>query len=381
VTIGAIVVFFFGKTSKNAGILAASFSFIALLEILTHKFSFGVFFAGLVLFMAVLNFVYAIQYMDHSHKPNRFFANFMIMIIGILGVALANNIYNMFFFWEIMGGWALYIALVHEEDDYSIKEATKYLIYNFAGAGILMIGLSFILHYGNTFDVFKSIPLTQEVVFAILLLTLGFLAKAAQLPVRIDYQMHPKPAPTPISGYISSVMLKTGPFMMAKVFFSVATVVSVGYLFKIQTIEYIAIWIGAITIVMAASFAILTNSMKRLLIFHTVSQLGYIVVGFAIVSGVGFLGGMFHFVNHMFFKNLLFLSAGAIFIATGEDRLDKLSGLAKKMPITFATFMVGVFAISGMPLFNGFVSKWLIYHAALEKGYTIIALFTIFGSV
>jgi formate hydrogenlyase subunit 3/multisubunit Na+/H+ antiporter MnhD subunit len=380
-SIGALAVFLFGKDSKNAGILAATFSFLALLEILTHKFSFGVFFAGLALFMAVLNFVYAIRYMDHSHKPYRFFANFMIMIVGILGVVLNGDIYNMFFYWEIMGGWALYIALVHEEDSYSIREASKYLIYNFAGAGIIMIGLGVVLNYGIEFNVLKTIPLNHTVMFALILLTVGFLAKAAQLPVRIDYQMHPKPAPTPISGYISSVMLKTGPFMLVKVFYLViATGVAIRLL-TIAPLAHFAAIVGVLTILMGAAFGLLTNSMKRLLIFLTVAEIGYIVAGVSLLTSDGLAGGLLHLVNHMFFKDLLFLSAGAIFYKTGVDNLDEIGGLARKMPITFLAFLIAVFSTAGVPLYSGFVSKWMIYHALLQKGYVFLAILTLLGSI
>ena len=380
-SIGALIVFFFGKTSKNAGILAASFSFLALLEIFIHKFSFGIFFAGLVLFMAVLNFVYAIQYMDHSHKPNRFFANFMIMIVGIVGVSLCDNIYSMFFYWEIMGGWALYIALVHEEDSYSISEASKYLIYNFAGAGLLMIGLSIVMRYGSYFDVFEIMPLTNYTLFAVALLTIGFLAKAAQLPVRIDYQMHPKPAPTPISGYISSVMLKTGPFMLVMMFYLIAAGMSLTKMLAIESIAHFAAIVGVVTIIMGASFGLLTNSMKRLLIFLTVAEIGFIIAGISLVTSEGLAGGMLHLINHMFFKDLLFLSAGAIFYKTGIDSLDKLGGIARRMPITFAVFVIAVFSTAGVPMFSGFVSKWMIYHALMAKGYVFLAILTLLGSV
>ena len=380
-SIGALAVFLFGKDSKNAGILAATFSFLALLEILTHKFSFGVFFAGLVLFMAVLNFVYAIRYMDHSHKPYRFFANFMIMIVGILGVVLNSDIYNMFFYWEIMGGWALYIALVHEEDSYSIMEASKYLIYNFAGAGIIMIGLGIILNYGSEFNILKTIPLNHVVLTALVLLTIGFLAKAAQLPVRIDYQMHPKPAPTPISGYISSVMLKTGPFMLVKVFYLViATGVAIRLL-TIAPLAHLAAIVGVLTILMGAAFGLLTNSMKRLLIFLTVAEIGYIIAGVSLLTSDGLAGGLLHLINHMFFKDLLFLSAGAIFYKTGIDNLDEIGGLARKMPITFLAFLIAVFSTAGVPLYSGFVSKWMIYHALLQKGYVFLAIMTLLGSI
>ena len=331
--------------------------------------------------MAILNFSYAAIYMDHYHKPYRFFANFMIMIVGILGVVLSKNIYSAFFYWEIMGGWALYIALVHEEDAYSIREATKYLIYNFAGAGILMIGFATILKYGYTFEIFKSLPLNDYVFTALVLLTLGFLAKAAQFPVRIDYQMHPKPAPTPISGYISSVMLKTGPFMLIQVFYLVAFSMAFIKATSISSLAHFAAIIGAITIIMGAAFGLLTNSMKRLLIFLTVGEIGYIITGISLLSSEGLAAGMLHLVNHMFFKDLLFLSAGAIFYKTGIDSLDEIGGLAKKMPITFITFLVAIFSTAGVPLYSGFVSKWMIYHALLQKGYVFLAILTLLGSI
>ena len=380
-TLGALVVFFFGKKAKTAGILAGAFSFLAFLNTLTLKFTIGSFFADLTLFMAVLNFSYAAKYMDHYHKPYRFFANFMIMIVGILGVVLSKNIYSAFFYWEIMGGWALYIALVHEEDAYSIREASKYLIYNLAGAGILMIGFATILKYGWSFDVFKSIPLNNWTMVAIVLLTIGFLAKAAQFPIRIDYQMHPKPAPTPISGYISSVMLKTGPFMLIKMFYLIAFSMSILRLATVEPIAHFAAVIGAITIIMGASFGLLTNSMKRLLIFLTVGEIGYIITGVSLLSSEGLAGGMLHLINHMFFKDLLFLSAGAIFYKTGIDSLDEIGGLAKKMPITFITFLVAIFSTAGVPLYSGFVSKWMIYHALLQKGDVFLAILTLLGSI
>ncbi|NPA87965.1 MAG: hypothetical protein GXO01_04585 [Epsilonproteobacteria bacterium] len=379
--LGAFVVFFFAKKSVHAGILSALFSFLALIELSFHKFSFGIFFAILVVFMAILNFIYAARYMDHSHKPYRFFANFIIMIVGILGVVLSKDIYNMFFFWEIMGGWALYLALVHEEDDYSIREASKYLIYNYAGAGILMIGFSILLNYGIELSLLKNLTLNATLTFAVILLTIGFLMKAAQLPIRIDYQMHPKPAPTPISGYISSVMLKTGPFMLVKVFYML---IATGLLINILTINdiaHIAAIIGVVTIIMGAAFGLLTNSMKRLLIFLTVAEIGYIVAGVSLLTNEGLAGGLLHLVNHMFFKDLLFLSAGAIFYKTGIDNLNELGGIAKKMPITFGVFMVAVFSTAGVPMFSGFVSKWIIYHALMAKGYVFLAILTLLGSI
>ena len=233
----------------------------------------------------------------------------------------------------------------------------------------------------NYSDIVDNFQYNQTTAIAVLLLTLAFLMKAAQLPFRIDYQMHPKPAPTPISGYISSTVLKSGPFMMVKIFALAAAGVTAGTLIPLELIMHVSGWIGALTIIIAASFAMLTNSMKRLLIFHTVSQLGYVVVGCSLMTSIGLAGGLLHFVNHMFFKNLLFLCAGAVFISTGTDKMDKLGGLGRKMPITFICFMIGVLSIAGVPLYSGFVSKWMIYHAVMESGFIGIAILALFGSV
>ncbi len=388
-SVGALIVYFYGrKSNKVAGLMASGFCVLSMLFLTVTDRSgvgnYGIGFAILILFMGALQFFYSVSYMDHSHKQYRFYTFFMLMIAGLLGVSLTGDLFSMFFFWEVMSGWVLYLALVHEEDDFSIQEASKYFLFNYLGAVFLTIGVLVMYKISGSWayeGIVENFSYTQPAAIGIAMLSLGFLMKAAQLPFRIDFQMHPKPAPTPISGYISSTMLKSGPFMMVKIFFIGAAGYSATSFLPLETIMYVSAWIGALTIVMAASFAMLTNSMKRLLIYHTVSQLGYVVVGCALMTSFGLAGGLLHFANHMFFKNLLFLCAGAVFISTSTDRMDELGGLAKKMPVTFFCFMIGVFAISGVPLFSGFVSKWMIYHAVMDKGFVGIAVLSLFGSV
>ncbi len=386
---GAIAIYFTGQKINNNRISALAASALCLVSMIPLAACdadiYSKSFAFLVLFMGVLQFTYSVSYMEHSHKQYRFYCFFLLMMAGLVGVCLAKDLWSMFFWWEIMSGWVLYIALIHEEDAFSVQEASKYFTYNYFGAAILTVAVAAVYEETRTLNLeqlVQSYVFTEAGAVATALLTFVFLMKAAQLPFRIDFQMHPKPAPTPISGYISSTVLKSGPFMMVKIFFVAMAAGAVSSkLFTLAQIQHVAAWIGAITIVMAASFALLTNSMKRLLIFHTVSQLGYVVLGCALMTSIGLAGGLMHFVNHMFFKNLLFLCAGAVFIATGTDRMDQLGGLARKMPITFFCFMVGTLAISGVPLFNGFVSKWMIYHGCMDSGFIGLAIVSLFGSV
>jgi formate hydrogenlyase subunit 3/multisubunit Na+/H+ antiporter MnhD subunit len=140
-------------------------------------------------------------------------------------------------------------------------------------------------------------------------------------------------------------------------------------------------WIAGLTIVGAGAMALVQRGIKRLLIYSTVSQIGYIILGLSLGSTLGLTGSMLHFVNHMFFKDLLFLAAGAIMVQAHARNLDDVSGLGRKMPVTMTFFMIGALSLAGIPPFSGFTSKWIIYEAAMEKGQVFLAILSLVGSV
>jgi formate hydrogenlyase subunit 3/multisubunit Na+/H+ antiporter MnhD subunit len=208
--------------------------------------------------------------------------------------------------------------------------------------------------------------------------------KAAMLPFRIDIQMHPSTAPTPVSGYISAVLLESSVFGVLK--FSAMLGGSLllyrfGRIASIDTLQYIVACIAALTMLYAGAMAVIQNGVKRLLIFSTVSQLGYMLLGISLGSDLGVAGGLMHLVNHMLLKNTLFLCAGAILMQAHVQSLDELGGLAKRMPITFVIFLGSGLSLAGVPPFNGFSSKWLIYEAALNSGHLWLALAAFISSV
>jgi len=125
-------------------------------------------------------------------------------------------------------------------------------------------------------------------------------------------------------------------------------------------------FIGSLTIVAAVMMALIQHDLKRLLGYHAVSQVGYMVLGIGTGNPVGIAGGLFHMVNHAIYKSCLFLSGGAVEKKAGTTDLEKLGGFAKIMPITFVTFLIAAFAISGVPPFNGFASKWMVYQGVIE---------------
>ncbi|MBQ9537273.1 MAG: oxidoreductase [Desulfovibrionaceae bacterium] len=388
---GALLPAFFANNRVKAG--QASVGVLLLTALLVLIFGrdldmLSYCFALLVPIIGAVNMAYAIGYMEHSHTQWRFFAAFTCMCGGLVGMAASQYLLSFFLFWEIMSSWCLYMALAHEGDNLSMREAFKYFMFNMAGAGFLFVAVCVI----GPFTPFNLSVLTQGALpnvshgafVGMALLAIGFVMKAAQLPFRIDWQMHPAVAPTPVSGFISSVLLKSALFGLIKLFMLLGGgFVLAGMLNTTErdVLNIIVMWIGAITIIMAAVKAMMTNGLKLMFIYSTVSQLGYMVLAVGAGTALGYAGGMLHIVNHIFFKDLLFLICGAVMFTTHRETLEQLGGIGRKMPFTLAMFAIAGLSVVGVPPTSGFSSKWLIYHALMQAGQPFLALLSLFGSV
>ncbi len=359
-------------------------------------------FALIIPALGAINMFYATGYMEHSHSQWRFYSFFLCMTAGLTGVAASTDLFNFFLFWEIMSSWSLYFVIVHEENADALREGFKYFFFNMLGAAFLFFGVVLLTSWAGSAEfsaIREALPcLTNgRIALVIFVMATGFIMKAAQLPFRIDVQMHPATAPTPVSGYISSVLLKSALFGLAKLFLVLGGGVALTQLagndalsqiasnaapwFGKPEIMHLTVWVGGITIVMAAGFAVFQSDVKRVLIYSTVSQLGYMVVGIALGSSLGVAGGLLHLVNHVLFKDLLFLVAGALILQTHKHSMNDMGGIGAKMPVTLAFFAIGALCVIGVPPSNGFTSKWIIYHALMEQGYVLVAILSLIGSV
>ena len=340
--------------------------------------------------VGALNLVYAVGYMEHSHTQWRFYAFFLLMTAGLLGVAASTDLFSFFTFWEIMSSWALYFAIAHEGTPEAVREAFKYFLFNVAGAACIFLGIGIIVGQGGTADfaavgaAMLGLP-TLWGTAAMALLALDFTMKAAQMAVRIDWQMHPDLAPTPVSGYISSVLLKIAVFGMVKLFLVFGGVYlrvpGAPELFSQALTMNLVAWAGGLTLLFAAVKAMLQTRIKLVFIWSTVSQIGYMVMAVALGTSLGVAGGLMHLVCHVFFKDLLFFVAGAVMLQTHLGDFERLGGLGRRMPVTMACFALGALNAVGMPPTSGFTSKWLIYQALMEQGEVLLALMALVGSV
>ncbi|TCN77000.1 proton-conducting transporter membrane subunit [Shewanella fodinae] len=391
--IGAVLVYFIGKAnSRRAGITAVMVMALALAAVLFDAGRYNLlsfWFALLIAAVGVLNLMYSIGYMQHGHAQNRFFFFFVLMIGGLLGVTASHNLFNFFAFWEIMSSWTLYFVIIHEETEDSLNEGFKYFMFNFVGASCLFLGVVVLSVAAGSFDFAQiqqaalSMPL-PTLAAGLGLALLGLLMKAAQLPFKIDFQMHPPTAPTPVSGYISAVLLKSGPWGVLKLFTVLGGMAVFGRLDSsagMSTLLYVSAISAAITLLYAGAMALIQTGIKRLLIYSTVSQLAYVLLGISLSSSLGIAGGLMHFVNHMMLKNILFLAAGCILAQLHVESLDKLGGLGRKMPYTFGLFLFAGLSLSGIPPLNGFASKWLIYQAAFQSGHYLLGMSALISSL
>ncbi len=392
--VGAALVWLVGRKSivwsGRLAVLVLVAAFAAILMERGRWDGLSLAFALLITGVGALNMLHATSYLAHNHAQPRFFAAFGLMIAGLVGLTAARDVFSFFGFWEVMSSWALWAAIVHEETDVARREGFKYFFFNTVGASFMFLGLVVLAITAGTTDIVgigKATATMPIVPLATGLLTvfLGLVMKAAQLPVRIDVQMHPAAAPTPVSGYISAVLLKSGPWGVLKlftIFGGAAVFARIGGTFLgLPTMMEVIGTIGAITILVAGAQAFVQNGIKLVLIWSTVCQLGYVMMAVSLGTSLGVAAGLMHFVNHMLLKDTLFLVAGAVMVASHATMLDELGGLGRKMPITFGIFLFAGLSLAGIPPLNGFSSKWMIFEACFTSGHWAFGVAAMIGSL
>jgi multicomponent Na+:H+ antiporter subunit D len=331
---------------------------------------------NLVGFLAVL---YSISYMEQYTAKYKYYALFLLMVGGMNGVVLTGDMFNLFVFLEVasIASYALVaFGCEHEE----LEASFKYLVLGSIGSTLILLGIAFV--YGLTGNLnmaaiagaVSDMPKTWLLSFASVLFLVGFGIKAALVPFHPWLpDAHPS-APAPISAMLSGVLIKAlGIYAVTRVVFNV--------LGATPLFGMIIMVLGALSMTVGVFLAVGQWDFKRLLAYHSISQMGYVVLGIglgmfviasngpAVVAGTALLGGLFHLGNHAVFKSLLFLCSGSVEYGTGTRQLKELGGLQEKMPVTHTTCTIASLSIAGVPPFNGFWSKLIIVVATVQAAY------------
>lgn len=341
--------------------------------------SFSMLFALFTTFVWFAATLHSLDYLKHEKKHDRYHTTTLVVLAANLGVVLAGDLVTLYLFFEALGLVA-FLLVIHTETDEAKKAAGKYFWMTVAGGFALMGGIFLTFALGGS-GALEPLPAGHgdEVLrwAAAILLILGFGVKAGMVPVHVWLpDAHPV-APAPASALLSGVMIKAGAYGIFRVVTALfrpeigAEVESHLWEFSEQ-LGLVVLWIGIATMFIGVFLALQQSNAKRMLAYHSVSQMGFILAGIGAAGylgahgAMGVAGGLYHVVNHALFKACLFLGVGAVYYRTHSLDLYHTGGLWKKMPITFVFMCIAAAGITGVPLFNGFVSKCLIHHAIVE---------------
>jgi hydrogenase-4 component B len=359
-----------------------------------HAFAFSfridglsAFFLAAIFLVSLFSTIYSYHYLEKAEKALRVAVGYLflgILVAGMAMVVTAANSITFMLAWELMSLSSFFLVVYDHQSAENRKAGLLYFVFSHVGA--LFILAAFGILYSKTgnfgFDAAAAVPEPIKLLIFILSF-IGFGSKAGVFPLHV-WLPHAHPAaPSHVSAVMSGVMIKTGIYGILRIY----------SLLNLHTLAVgeIVLIAGAVSGVLGVVYALGQHDLKRLLAYHSVENIGIILIGIGIgMIGValrnplmavfGFSGGLLHVLNHGLFKSLLFMGAGVVLQKTGTRSIDALGGLMKRMRITGTSFLIGSLAISGLPPFNGFVSEFLIYIGGF-KGISANSISIVFGII
>jgi len=339
--------------------------------------SLAAFFLVAIFSVSSLAALYSIHYLDHAENALRTAAQYLFFSLLVAAMALvvtAANLITFILAWELMSLSSFFLVAYNYEAVENRRAGYLYLIFSQVGAMFIFAAFGLIYAHSGSLEFAGAAGMTETAKILVFVLAfIGFGSKAGVFPLHVcPPHAHPA-APSHISAVMSGVMIKTGIYGILRIY---------------SILEWNSALFGAIVLIagmvsgiLGVVYALGQHDLKRLLAYHSVENIGIILIGIGLgmigvaegnplMAVLGFGGGLLHVLNHAVFKSLLFMGAGMVLHQTGTRAIDVLGGLIKKMPVTGTTFLIGSLAISGLPPFNGFVSEFLVYFGGF-KGVTL----------
>jgi formate hydrogenlyase subunit 3/multisubunit Na+/H+ antiporter MnhD subunit len=332
------------------------------LEFLLRLYHFSAFMVISIAGFGFLIILYSLVSMKNKPCLNQFYSYFLLTLAFASGAVLSDNLAIMLFFWE--GLLLTLFGMIAIGNKTAFKTATKAFIIVGIADLCMLLGIALTGHLAGTLTMSKiNLPLGGLASLSFILLMIGAISKGGSMPFHSWIPDAAIDAPLPFMALVPAAFEKLlGIYFLTRISLD---------LFRLSPNSWVSVLmmsIGAITILLAVMMALIQKDYKRLLSYHAISQVGYMILGIGTALPIGIVGGLFHMINNALYKSCLFLTGGSVEKQTGTTNLEKLGGLASKMPITFACFLITAVSISGVPPFNGFFSKELVYDGALERG-------------
>jgi multicomponent Na+:H+ antiporter subunit D len=336
--------------------------------------SFSAFVLVVITFVCLLILFYSTASLQTEVAENAigwYYTTFMLLVASMMGMAITQDIFNMYVFIEVSSISACALVLA-KNTRMATEAAFKYLLLATVGSGFVLFGVALIyLITGNLNiafvvsefrQVYKDYPFLIWTVLSFFLV--GFGIKSALFPLHLWLPDAHSSAPTTSSAILSGLVVKAYIVALVKFYFLI---------FGFELLD--DIYIRHLILIMASSamifgslFAFAQLDIKRRLAYSSVAQVGYVFLGIGLGSATGLAAGILHIFNHAVMKACLFMAAGAIYYQTGNKQVNRLQGLGYEMPITISAFSIAALSMVGLPLFSGFISKWYLALGSIEAG-------------
>ncbi|HTW91639.1 MAG TPA: proton-conducting transporter membrane subunit [bacterium] len=312
--------------------------------------------------IAALVVLYSFRYMRGKPAAGLYYFLLLFTVGCAAGVFLASNLIVLLVFWGLLAALLYGMLFIGPRD--SSPVAMKGLIIAGSADLVMMTGIGLLLFGVGSSEMVPAgpIPLQSAVsIAAFAMISTGALAKAGSMPFHSWIPDAASTAPVPFLSFVPGAVDKLlGVYLLTRVSVNIFDISSN------DVVRNVLMTVGAVTILAAVMMALVQKRVMKLLAFHAVSQVGYMVLGIGTGLPIGIAGGLFHMLNNSIYKAGLFLSAGSVELSCRTDNIDELGGLAKQMPLTFVAFLVLSLAIAGVPPLNGFTSKWMVYQGLVE---------------
>jgi hydrogenase-4 component B len=353
-------------------------SWLPYVQFRAHLDPLGAFFGLIISLLGLALSIYSLGYVRgfYGRKKVGILGSFFnVLLLATTLVFLAHNAFFFLIAWEVMALSAYCLVSFEHEQEETRKAAVLYFVMSHIGTGAILLGFLLLFQTSGDlgFDSFRAIGNQMSGGHrnaAFLLFLAGFGVKAGIVPLHIWLPAAHPVAPSNVSALMSGVLIKTGIYGMARVFFEFLGAPPNWWGVTLLSI-------GTVSAVLGVLYALMEHDLKRLLAYHSIENIGIILMGLGaalmflhsghpVLASLALVAGLYHTLNHAVFKALLFLGAGAVLKATHTRNMEHLGGLAKRMRWTALFFLIGAVAISALPPLNGFVSEWLTYQALLQ---------------
>ena len=329
---------------------------------------------------------YARRSVEHEIPRDRiylFYAMYLLCLTGLLGIAITGDAFNLFVFLGITS-LSSYVLISLGSERRALTAAYRYLIMGTLGATFYLIGVAMMymmtgtLNMADLATLMPAVADTRTILVALAFLTVGISLKLALFPLHLWLPNAYTYAPSVVTAFLAATATKVAVYILIRIFFTIFGGVEV---FQIKFIGDVLMGLAILAMVSGSAVAIYQNNVKRMLAYSSVAQIGYMVLGISFATVTGLTGGIVHLFNHALVKCALFMALGCVFMRIGSVQIGDMAGLGRRMPVTMASFVISGLSLIGVPLTVGFVSKWYLVQAALEKGWWPIAVLVLLSSL